>query len=299
VGAPPSRPVPTFFRAPKRQSSLVGAPDRLRRRSDFLAGRLHRRRGWDETSGLVSGGRLLLTARSHLLPRSQAALQRHSRLAVAPDRLRRRSVFLAGRPHRRRARRSRPTLAPHRRLRALENNAFEDKNESGWLVWGRSMLYSKKWPGRLPHHIPHWVDPSQSIYHIRNRVHGATPCPLTDPHLARRLLDSVVFFGSHQRWWPHVFLLMPDHLHALLSFPATESMSRVIADWKRWHTKTNRVAWQEGFFDHRLRREESLEHAIEYIRKNPVARGLCTTIDDWPWRLSAQDMLKARKTDEL
>jgi hypothetical protein len=86
---------------------------------------------------------------------------------------------------------------------------------------------------------------------------------------------------------------MPDHLHALLSFPPNASMSGVIRDWKRWHTRTSRVAWQDGFFDHRLRREESFEHAADYIRRNPVVCGLCATIDDWPWRLNSHDLLAA------
>jgi putative transposase len=53
-----------------------------------------------------------------------------------------------------------------------------------------------------------------------------------------------------------LFLLMPDHVHAVLSFPRDKSMSEVIRDWKRFHKRTYRVMWQEGYFDHRLRPHE-------------------------------------------
>jgi hypothetical protein len=156
------------------------------------------------------------------------------------------------------------------------------------------MLYPNKRPGRLHHGVPTWLDPSDSVYHIRLRLHHESPHPLTEPVLARRLLESAVFYGRHHRWWPHLLLIMPDHVHALLSFPPDESMSRVITDWKRWHARSGLVKWQEGFFDHRLRREENVEHTINYIRNNPVVRGLCPTIEDWPWRINSQDVINAR-----
>ena len=63
-------------------------------------------------------------------------------------------------------------------------------------------------------------------------------------------------------------------------------MSRVIADWKRFHKNTHDVDWQEDYFDHRLRadeRGEQLTAKLEYIRNNPVAAGLCARSEDWPW----------------
>jgi REP element-mobilizing transposase RayT len=154
------------------------------------------------------------------------------------------------------------------------------------------MLYPKKRQGRLPHGVPAWVDPGSAIYHVRMRLENRSVRSLTDPELGPRLLESAVFYARRKRWWPHLFLLMPDHLHALLSFDQAASMTRVIGDWKRWHARKNAVVWQDGYFDHRIRREENLEHTIAYIRRNPVARGLCATIDDWPWRLSDLELLK-------
>jgi REP element-mobilizing transposase RayT len=49
---------------------------------------------------------------------------------------------------------------------------------------------------------------------------------------------------------------MPDHIHAILSFGRDETMSGVVGDWKHFHKRSNRIEWQENFFDHRLRNDE-------------------------------------------
>ena len=65
-------------------------------------------------------------------------------------------------------------------------------------------------------------------------------------------------------------------------------MSRVIGDWKHFHAHQSLVMWQEGYFDHRLRddeRGEQLSLKVDYIRANPIAAGLCTKSEQWPWVL--------------
>ena len=109
---------------------------------------------------------------------------------------------------------------------------------------------------------------------------------MTDPALARALLDSARFYEAKQRWHITLLLLMPNHLHAVLSFARSQSMSAIIGDWKRFHACNNAVVWQEGYFDHRLRtdeRGEQLSAKMNYIRQNPVAAGWCDKSEDWPW----------------
>ena len=126
-----------------------------------------------------------------------------------------------------------------------------------------------------------------AVFHIRVRCARESP-RLTGPSLAAVLLKSARFYHERQRWWVHLFLLMPDHWHALLSFESGASMSRVIGDWKKYHSRNNDVVWQPGYFDHRVRNhldEFNAKHA--YIRCNPVAKGLCAKPDDWPWQWGA------------
>ena len=150
----------------------------------------------------------------------------------------------------------------------------------------REMKIYRGFPERLHHGVPHWVEPG-ALFHIRVALdHEKEQRTLTYPPLAQAILDSAEFYESKLRWHITLFLLMPDHLHALLSFARDQSMSEVIRDWKRFHTRTNHVIWQEGYFDHRLRADErgtQLSAKINYIRQNPVAASLCTRVEEWPW----------------
>src|SRR6266480_911345 len=100
------------------------------------------------------------------------------------------------------------------------------------------------------------------------------------------LATMKIYHGFPERLHLTLFLLMPDHVHAVLSFPRNKSMSEIIRDWKRFHRRANHVVWQEGYFDHRLRADErgtQLSAKLNYIRQNPVAAGLCARAEDWPW----------------
>ena len=98
-----------------------------------------------------------------------------------------------------------------------------------------------------------------------------------------RLLPSVTFYHEHAHWYAWLFVLMPDHVHALLSFEQKMSMSRVLGEWKKYHERKTGVGWQDGYFDHRLRSEDEFIEKSSYIRMNPVRAGLCAAATDWPW----------------
>ena len=111
-------------------------------------------------------------------------------------------------------------------------------------------------PQRLHHRVPPWVRPG-ALFHIRMALdREKEQRPLVEPALGGAILDSARFYEARMYWHITLFLLMPDHLHTLLSFAPDESMSEVIRDWKRFHSRSNGVAWQEGYFDHRLRDDE-------------------------------------------
>jgi REP element-mobilizing transposase RayT len=82
---------------------------------------------------------------------------------------------------------------------------------------------------------------------------------------------------------------MPDHLHARLAFPPVPGMSPTIRQWKAYHARQNRVQWQDGYFDHRIRSPKELDIKSDYIRQNPVVKGLCATAEDRPWMIEPKD----------
>jgi len=73
------------------------------------------------------------------------------------------------------------------------------------------------------------------------------------------------------------YVLMPDHLHLFIRLSPDLSL----AQWVRSLKRTISAAivdpaahWQEGFFDHLVRGNDSYSQKWEYVRQNPVRAGL-------------------------
>ena len=71
----------------------------------------------------------------------------------------------------------------------------------------------------LPHEVPSWVDPRKAIYFITINCRKRFRNQLALPDIAKSLFETVRHRQEKLDWWPYLFLLMPDHVHALLSFP--------------------------------------------------------------------------------
>jgi putative transposase len=70
--------------------------------------------------------------------------------------------------------------------------------------------------------------------------------------------------------------------------------------WKQWTSKRIKTeenftgaSWQEEFFDHVLRSNESYSQKWEYVCENPVRAGLAASADEWEWQ-GEIDLTKAR-----
>ena len=79
-----------------------------------------------------------------------------------------------------------------------------------------------------------------------------------------------------------LFLLVPDHVHALVAPVPDKSLIRVVGDWKRFASTQHGIAWQKNFIDHRIRSDEGVEEKAAYIRMNPFRAGLIGGGEKWP-----------------
>ncbi|GHU07715.1 hypothetical protein FACS1894158_16310 [Betaproteobacteria bacterium] len=136
---------------------------------------------------------------------------------------------------------------------------------------------------QLSHDIPPWVE--EGVIHFIT-INCATRAynQLAHPVIADEIEKSVLYYQNASKWWIHCLLLMPDHLHGLITFSQDVNMQRVVSDWKRYIARKTGIKWQRDFFDHRIRVQESLDEKWHYIRNNPVRKNLVQSSDDWPYQ---------------
>jgi REP element-mobilizing transposase RayT len=96
---------------------------------------------------------------------------------------------------------------------------------------------------------------------------------------------------------------MPDHVHLLLTplrnpdgwpYPLVDILQCLKSTTAHRINKLlhlNGPVWQDESLDHILRSDESLKEKLEYIRQNPVRRGLVKRPEDYRWRWVNPDLI--------
>lgn len=135
------------------------------------------------------------------------------------------------------------------------------------------------------HEVPSWIDPETSEYFITICCQRRGVNQLCLPGVASYPLEAARVYREQQKWFPSPFLLMPDHLHMLVSFGRRHTLNKIVEGWKRYTARHAQVEWQRGFFEHRRRRDESVQEKAEYILQNPVRQGLVEKADEWTFVL--------------
>jgi putative transposase len=84
------------------------------------------------------------------------------------------------------------------------------------------------------------------------------------------------------------YCLMPDHLHLLISpLDSMMNVSNFIGSFKSkttkigWKFEIGDKMWQGRFYDHIVRRSESLKKICEYMLNNPVRKKLVENWEDY------------------
>ena len=120
-----------------------------------------------------------------------------------------------------------------------------------------------------------------------DRNHGE--CFLRDPHIAA-LMENTLRFHLGQRFELLAWVVMPNHVHALLKVGDSTPLSKIIQNWKSISAvAANKTLgrsgdfWQEDYWDTFMRDEEQTRKAIHYIENNPVKAKLCRAPEEWPF----------------
>lgn len=81
-------------------------------------------------------------------------------------------------------------------------------------------------------------------------------------------------------------VVMPDHMHALFVLPPESSPGTVVRALKGPTTPLMRglkLAWQQNYFEHRLRPQEESESYLRYMLSNPYRADLIPCDQNWPY----------------
>ena len=132
---------------------------------------------------------------------------------------------------------------------------------------------------RIVHEKPDWRDWDWvCLLTVCTRPRG-TP-QLAEPIVADRIRETLTFHHEAATWRLHALVVMPDHVHVLLTVPVWLDLEDVVRNWKRYLARTHGVVWQRDFHEHRLRRESHYEAKLDYLRQNPVRAGLVGRPED-------------------
>ena len=81
------------------------------------------------------------------------------------------------------------------------------------------------------------------------------------------------------------YVVMPEHVHLLLSEPESEPLAKAIQSLKVSVSKqsTQRPFWQVRYHDFNVLTHNKHVEKLNYMHQNPVTRGLVREPEQWQW----------------
>ena len=114
----------------------------------------------------------------------------------------------------------------------------------------------------------------------RHLDNGHGSCLLKEKAIAEIVAGAFHHYDRHNCLL-HAWVIMPNHVHVLLSPGENISLNRIVAGWKRFTaTRINALTgmsgafWQKDYFDRLIRDWDHFMNVARYIRKNPEKANL-------------------------
>jgi REP element-mobilizing transposase RayT len=112
---------------------------------------------------------------------------------------------------------------------------------------------------------------------------------LRRPEIAE-IVEQALFQFDGVQYDLHAWVVMPNHVHVLISPNLGSSLSQIVHSWKSFTAKKanavlrrNGTFWQTEYFDRVIRNERHFDASVFYIEHNPVKAGLCGDPKNWPF----------------
>ena len=107
--------------------------------------------------------------------------------------------------------------------------------------------------------------------------------------VADLMVATLVKYGDAGEFELHEYVVMPNHIHLLLSLNDQQELGRVVQSIKggfshslRKHGVAFPVVWQQRYYDRRVRDADEFAQFSQYVRQNPVRKGLAEVPEDYP-----------------
>ena len=141
------------------------------------------------------------------------------------------------------------------------------------------------YPNRMPSRLKRYQD--QGHYHFLTfSCYHRLPY-LNNDHSRTTFLNILETLRQRHQFFLFGYVLMPEHVHLLLTEPKTQSLGTTLSVFKREtskHLKGDRPQfWQTRYYDFNVLTHAKLAEKLPYIHRNPVKRGLVEKPEDWPW----------------
>jgi putative transposase len=110
---------------------------------------------------------------------------------------------------------------------------------------------------------------------------------LNDDHARQIFEDTLETLRVRHNFFLFGYVLMPNHVHLLLSEPKNHLLADTLRALKTETSKKlkqNRpYFWQRRYYDRNIITQSEFVEKLRYIHRNPVADGLVEKPEDWPW----------------
>jgi putative transposase len=108
--------------------------------------------------------------------------------------------------------------------------------------------------------------------------------------MAEVVISKIVEYRDRENYLLHEFVLMPNHLHLILTPTESVSLEKAIqlikggSSHEIYRVRGNKMQiWQSGFHESRVTDWMDCKKKADYVRFNPVVAKLVDRPQDWPF----------------
>jgi putative transposase len=110
---------------------------------------------------------------------------------------------------------------------------------------------------------------------------------LNDDHARTLFEQTLEAVRQRHNFYLYGYVLMPNHVHLLLSEPKRQLLSDTLRALKTQTSRQLKGArqqfWQTRYYDRNIITQTEFVEKLRYIHRNPVKEALVENPEDWPW----------------